>query len=59
MSHELIKIYPFGGVAEIGSNMTVFETKTQVTVLDYGILFPYDDFFNLNYLIADTTQLNS
>lgn len=59
MSHELIKIYPFGGVAEIGSNMTVFETKTQVTVLDYGILFPYDDFFNLNYLIADTTQLNT
>lgn len=53
-----LRIYPFGGVAEIGSNMTVFETESKILVIDYGILFPYDDFFNLNYLIADTTQLN-
>lgn len=53
-----LKIYPFGGVAEIGSNMTVFETETSLTIIDYGILFPYDDFFNLNYLIADIGQLD-
>lgn len=53
-----LKIYPFGGVAEIGSNMSVFETDNHLIVIDYGILFPNDDFFNINYLIADTSQLN-
>lgn len=52
-----LKIYPFGGVGEIGSNMTVFETKNHLVIIDYGILFPYDDFFDINYLIADSSQL--
>lgn len=53
-----LKIYPFGGVGEIGSNMTVFETLNHIVIIDYGILFPYDDFFDINYLIADTTQID-
>ena len=53
-----LKIYPFGGVGEIGSNMTVFETENNLVVIDYGILFPYENFYDLNYLIADTSQLN-
>ncbi len=53
-----LKIYPFGGVGEIGSNMTVFETESNIVIIDYGILFPYDDFFNINYLIVDTSQIN-
>ena len=53
-----LKICPFGGVGEIGSNMTIFETENHVVIIDYGILFPYEDFFDINYLIADTTQIN-
>lgn len=53
-----LKVYPFGGVGEIGSNMTIFETNNNIVVIDYGILFPYEDFFDINYLIADTSQLN-
>lgn len=53
-----LKILPIGGVAEIGSNMTLIETENHVLVIDYGILFPYDDFYNLNYLIADTSHIN-
>ncbi len=58
MNKSDLKIYPMGGVGEIGSNMTVFETENDYLILDYGILFPYDDFFDINYLIVDTTQLD-
>lgn len=50
-------ISPFGGVAEIGSNMTVFEFENELLIIDYGILFPYDDFFDINYLIVDIGDL--
>lgn len=52
-----LQITPYGGVAEIGSNMTVFETKNNLLVIDYGILFPFDDFYDLNYLIVNTSEL--
>ncbi|MAX66485.1 MAG: hypothetical protein CME66_06075 [Halobacteriovoraceae bacterium] len=54
-----LKIYPFGGVGEIGSNMTIFETSKHIVIIDYGILFPYEDFFDINYLIADSSQLDT
>jgi ribonuclease J len=54
-----LKIYPLGGVGEIGSNMTVFETENHLCIIDYGILFPYDDFFDINYLIVDTQNINA
>lgn len=52
-----LKIYPMGGVGEIGSNMTIFETKNHVVIVDYGILFPYENFFDINYLIVDLQQV--
>ncbi|MAZ48823.1 MAG: hypothetical protein CME65_09675 [Halobacteriovoraceae bacterium] len=57
MSKFDLKIYPMGGVAEIGSNMTIFEFEEHLVAIDYGILFPYEDFFDINYLIVDTTAL--
>lgn len=53
-----LKIAPMGGVGEIGSNMTIYETKNEYLVIDYGILFPYEDFFDINYLIVNTENLN-
>jgi ribonuclease J len=58
MNKSELKIYPLGGVGEIGSNMTVFETENHLCIIDYGILFPYDDFFDINYLIPDTSNIN-
>lgn len=56
---DFLRIYPMGGVGEIGSNMTVIETATHNIVVDYGILFPNEDFFDINYLIVDTSELNT
>ncbi len=53
-----ISITPMGGVGEIGSNMTIFETESERIIIDYGILFPYDDFFDINYLIVNLDTLD-
>jgi len=58
-TNSFLRIYPLGGVGEIGSNMTVFETENYNIVVDYGILFPYEDFFDINYLIVDISDLNT
>jgi ribonuclease J len=57
-SKSLLKIIPLGGVGEIGSNITVFETENHYLAIDYGILFPYEEFFDLNYLIVDTSLIS-
>lgn len=56
MSNSLT-IQPLGGVGEIGSNCTLFETESTKLFVDYGILFPYEDFFNISYLAADIDHL--
>lgn len=53
-----LRVTPVGGVGEIGSNMTVFETDSEYLIIDYGILFPYEDFFDINYLIANFSHLD-
>jgi ribonuclease J len=52
-----LKITPFGGVQEIGSNMTLVETDQTAIVIDCGILFPRDDLFGIDYLIPDFTEI--
>lgn len=56
---NFLRISPLGGVGEIGSNMTVFETINEYIIIDYGILFPYDDFYDINYLIVDIEDLKT
>lgn len=51
MSKLVVK--PLGGVGEIGSNMTLVQSDNTSLIIDVGILFPYEDFFDLNYLIPD------
>jgi ribonuclease J len=52
-----LKITPFGGVQEIGSNMTLVETDQTAIVIDCGILFPRDDLFGIDYLIPDFREI--
>lgn len=52
-----ITITPLGGVGEIGSNCTIIENETEMVIVDYGILFPYEDFFDINYLIVPLEKI--
>lgn len=53
MKKPLLKVTPVGGVGQIGSNMTLIQSSKDTIILDAGILFPYEDFFDINYLIPD------
>ncbi|TNE99054.1 MAG: ribonuclease J [Deltaproteobacteria bacterium] len=52
-----IRFTPIGGVGQIGSNMSLVEADGARFIIDSGILFPYEDFFDLNYLIPDMSDL--
>lgn len=49
---------PIGGVQEIGSNMTLIRTAEEDIVIDCGMLFPYEECFDINYLIPDFSELD-
>ena len=52
-----IKIIPLGGLEEIGKNLTLFEFKDEILILDCGVAFPDDDMFGIDLVIPDMTYL--
>ena len=56
---EAVKIIPIGGVGEfgIGKNMTIIEYKSEMIVMDMGVLFAGDDYPGVNYMIPDIKYL--
>ncbi len=56
---ESVRIIPIGGVGEfgIGKNMTIIEYKTEMIVIDMGVLFAGEDYPGVNYLIPDIKYL--
>ena len=57
MKKAFLKIKPVGGIGQIGSNMTLIQGDNDTILIDAGILFPYEDFFDINYLIPDLTNI--
>ncbi|MBQ2695623.1 ribonuclease J [Candidatus Saccharibacteria bacterium] len=56
---EAVRIIPIGGVGEfgIGKNMTIIEYKSEIIVVDMGVLFAGVDYPGVNYLIPDIKYL--
>ncbi|HUF37855.1 MAG TPA: ribonuclease J [Anaerolineales bacterium] len=50
---EKLKIIPIGGLGEIGKNMTVFEYKENLLLVDTGLMFPENDMLGIDYIIPD------
>jgi ribonuclease J len=59
LKNKYFSILPIGGVEEIGSNMTVIRTIDEDIVIDCGMLFPYEECFDINYLIPDFSLLGA
>ena len=56
---DAVKIIPIGGVGEfgIGKNMTIIEYKSEMIVVDMGVLFAGEDYPGVNYMIPDIKYL--
>jgi len=52
-----LKIIPIGGQEEVGRNMTVFEYKNDIVILDMGIQFPEEDMPGVDYIVPDISYL--
>lgn len=56
-SGDVLKIIPLGGCEEVGRNMTVFEYKKDIVILDMGIQFPEEDMPGIDYIIPNAEYL--
>ena len=56
---EAVRVIPIGGLGEfgIGKNMTLIEYKSEIIVVDMGVLFAGDDYPGVNYMIPDIKYL--
>lgn len=53
MKNLSFSLMPLGGVGEIGSNMILIKSQHEDIIIDCGLLFPYEEAFDINYLIPD------
>ncbi len=59
MKNKYFSVLPIGGVQEIGSNMTLIRSVEEDIIIDCGMLFPYEECFDINYLIPDFSMIDS
>ncbi len=57
MDKSVLSFHPYGGLAEIGHNMGLFQTPKVSFLIDCGILFPDDPILGIDYLIPDWSGL--
>ncbi len=54
---DVVRIIPLGGVEEIGKNMTVFETKDDIFIVDIGLQFHDEDTPGVDFILPNTKYL--
>ena len=52
-----LKIIPFGGLEQMGMNITAFEYEDSIVVVDCGLSFPEDDMLGIDLVIPDVSYL--
>jgi ribonuclease J len=52
-----LKIIPLGGLGEVGRNMTLFEYKRKILIVDVGFRMPGEDMPGIDYIIPNISYL--
>ena len=52
-----IKIIPLGGLGYVGKNITLFEYKNEIIIVDCGIMFPNEETPGIDFIIPDFSYI--
>ncbi len=52
-----LKIIPLGGLSEVGRNMTLFEYRGSILIVDMGFRLPEEDMPGIDYIIPNISYL--
>ncbi|MGW6377317.1 ribonuclease J [Rhodococcus sp. NPDC055112] len=55
--HNGLRVVALGGIGEIGRNMTVFEHKGKILIVDCGVLFPEDQQPGVDLILPDFAHI--
>ncbi|MDP1808588.1 MAG: ribonuclease J [Actinomycetota bacterium] len=53
MAKYKLRIIPLGGLGEIGKNMMVIESPSEMIVIDAGQMFPEDEMYGIDLVLPD------
>ncbi len=56
-SENKLRIIPIGGLGAIGCNMTVFEYRDEIIIVDCGIMFPNEEMPGIDFVIPDFSYI--
>ncbi|GAA2072434.1 ribonuclease J [Microbacterium hatanonis] len=52
-----LRVYPLGGLGEVGRNMTVFEYEGKLLIVDCGVLFPEEHQPGVDLILPDFSPI--
>jgi len=55
---EALRIVALGGLGEVGRNMTVFEYRGKILIVDCGVLFPEEEQPGIDLILPDFSYLD-
>ncbi|MEC9052510.1 MAG: MBL fold metallo-hydrolase, partial [Actinomycetota bacterium] len=53
-----LRVTPFGGLGEVGRNMTAFEYAGRLLIVDCGVLFPEDHQPGVDLILPDWSSIS-
>ena len=56
-NEEKLRFIPFGGLGEVGRNMSAFEYGDDIIIVDAGLSFPEEDMPGIDYVIPNIKYL--